>query len=295
MKNWRIVLIFLVLSCTDPLRAQEKTIVTWMLQDLPPASILINDRPTDGILDRLLGTIIRNWPEAEHRMLPANPNRTWSMIAAGEPVCAINGVRSPERERVAYFANAYLAPPLQLVVRKSFADRLPLNANGEVRLRLLLAQENTRGLSPEKRSYGQQIDTWLAAAPPTTGFRRFNPGSFGGHALVMIARDRADYTFEYDFVLAYQQKQDRDLAGLRSLPIENATAPLLAGVACPRNEWGRATITRVDQIIARHAPTAEYQDNFSRWLTPETLRRYYPAMQTFYQQRRQPTPASQFH
>ncbi|WP_397534201.1 TIGR02285 family protein [Roseateles sp.] len=267
--------------------------MTWLLRDFPPSSMPVGGRPTQGMADEFVKAMVLRWPEAQHRYLVANNNRILSLLEAGEPACFTTALRVPARERQAYIADMLIVPPQMLIVRAETLPRLPLNAIGEVRLDAVLADASLRGLLLQSRSYGSQLDGQILARAGNSGLHL---SAATAHPLRLVARSRADYTIDYDYTLAYEQHFDESVrhAGLLSLPIEGNSKMLVAGIACPRTEWGRQAILRIDQLIASLAQNPEARSGLERWMTPQSRQRYGRQIEKFYQHRSQPLPASAF-
>jgi uncharacterized protein (TIGR02285 family) len=225
-----------------------------------------------------------HWPQANHSLVQANAKRSWQMVLNGDQACLLSALRTPEREKSAYFSNTLLGPPQQLIVRRDKLATLPRNAAGEVELPLLLADARLRGAFVEARSYGPVNDAELAKVARNANVARYATSDFGSRIVTMLVKDRADYTIGYELTLT----PDDGLA-LTSEPIAGASAPALAGIACPRNTWGRAVIRNVEQILGTPSGVALLRREAERWLaTPETRKRYGPQLEEFYRQRAKP-------
>jgi uncharacterized protein (TIGR02285 family) len=267
--------------------AQQLPVMTWILVDFPPAAMPVDGKPGQGVTDAIVRFVIKNWPEAEHRFTVVNANRAWAMLANGQEACYPTAIHTPERDKIALFADVNVLPPPQLVVRKDAAGRLPLNANGEVKLAELLAQGDMAGLLVEKRSYGPRLDALIAQRPAGSSAKLMVSSDFGARILKMVAFNRADYTLEHDLTLAYLQKTDAaNYGNLLGYPIEGNSETLVAGFACPRTAWGRQAVTRIDQIISRNIDARELREPLERWMTPETLKRFTPTINAYVAQRK---------
>lgn len=267
--------------------------MTWVLPDFAPVSIIEDGKPGNGITNELMLLLMTHWPNVEHRFITANTKRTWVMLEGKEEVCHASALVSDERLKIAYFSLTHLVPPPQLIIQADVLASYPRNAAGEVILSRLLASAK-RGALLEKRSYGASIDATIASRPDSSGLKLVTPSDYGTQTLKKLQLDRLDYTIEYDFVLAYQQSLDSSLKSLLSVPIAGNTAPVTAGVACPRSPWGQAAIRKIDAILSKHADSLHLRGALERWLTPETRKRYDAAMTRFYRQRATPTDAKEF-
>lgn len=256
--------------------------VTWLMSDFPPVGEPVNGRPGDGMSDRVVKYLVARWPQAAHHFVYANPNRVWSMIAAGEHACFANALRTPEREQLAYFRNAYLLPPPQLIVRPQALSAIALNARGEADLPTILRQPGLRGLVVEKRSYGPAIDAQLGNPAAGAHLKRLAPGNYGRNILTMLNMNRADYTIELDFVMTHAITQSADLAKLKIVPLAGSADLLVGGIACPRTAWGRAAIRQIDRLLASPEGSAVLSQAQMRWISKDSTRRYGAAMKDFF-------------
>jgi uncharacterized protein (TIGR02285 family) len=224
--------------------------------------------------------IRREWPEVQHGIVQANARRAWQMIAERDRACQITSVHTAERDRMAYFRDILIGPPQQLIVRRDKVQDLPRTASGEVDLPRLLASRTLRGALVDGRSYGETLDRTIAAAPRNPQLVRYATADFGSRIHTMLSRDRADYTIGYDATLRKEAGQAALLLTTES--IAGASAPVLAGVACPRTPWGQAVIRRVDQIAATPEAIALLRHEAESWLTPELRKRYAAQIEDFY-------------
>ncbi|MGW8394900.1 TIGR02285 family protein [Pseudoduganella sp. HUAS MS19] len=268
--------------------AQARDTMTWLMPDIPPASMPVGGKPTTGIADQIVLYLSTHWPDAEHRFIYANPKRTWLMVERGERACVVAALRNAERDRLAYFVNTNLVPPLQLVAQESTLPRLPLNAQGEVDLEKLLAHPALRGIIVERRSYGAAVDALLAKRPASSRMESTSVGDYGRNVLKLVTRGRADYTLDYDYALQYASKSEPEIGALKTVPIAQNNRPMLGGIACPRNAWGKATVKRIDQIVGTAAGAAAMIKAQNSWHTPASQQRYAAQISEFQRQRAKP-------
>lgn len=255
--------------------------LTWLVSNVHGTK-----RPVDG----MLAYLSQQWPEVKQGELTANAKRSWQLIAAGEHVCHTSAVRTPEREQLAYFSNTQLLPPPVVIVRRDRYARLPLNAAGEVDLSRLLADANLSGAYVEGRSYGAAIDALIAQRPRgNSGAFGYSSADFGSKILPMLDKGRADYAVEYEVAMALQAGKPIDMKRLRGVPIQGASDPVMAGIACPRTPWGLAAITAIDRLLSTPAAAAVLRLQFANSMSDESLRHYRGRMEAFMQQRAKPS------
>ncbi|UXH78437.1 TIGR02285 family protein [Roseateles amylovorans] len=256
--------------------------ITWLTSDntgMPGVS-----DPT-GVTGAMIRLISKHWPQVKHDILIANTKRSWQMIENGQQVCRANVVRTPDREKVAYFINTQLTPPPQLIVRRDQVARLPRLASGEVQLPQLLANPQLRGALIDGRSYGTALDELLAHRPANAAVTFYAPRDFGGRVLQMLSLDRADYSIDYDMALVMAG----DPKGLVSAPIHGASDLVMAGIACPRTAWGLEAIRGLDRALGRPEAAASLRRGLMRWVTPETQAHYAAQFDAFYRERAKPS------
>jgi uncharacterized protein (TIGR02285 family) len=278
-------LAFALLAASLASGAQARDKMSWLMPDVPPASMPVDGKPSTGIADQIVLYISAHWPDAEHQFIYANPKRTWLMIERGEQACVVAALRNAEREKLAYFVDTNLVPPLQLVVQEATLPHLPLNARGEADLEKLLADPALRGIVVERRSYGAAVDELLARRPANSRLETTSVGDYGRNVLKLVAHGRADYTLDYDYALLYASRSEPDIGKLATVPIAQNSKPMLGGIACPRNAWGLATARRIDQIVGTPEGAAAMIRAQSSWHTPASLRRYAAQINEFQRQR----------
>ena len=256
--------------------------MTWLMPDFPPIGVPVHGQPTDGMADQIVKYLIARWPESPHRFLYANPNRVWSMIAAGERVCFTGALRTPERDRYAYFRNTYLLPAPALIFRPEVLAALPLNARGEAEPAALMNSPDLRGLVIETRAYGRAVDALLKNPAASPNVKRIAASNYGKSIFTMLAINRADYTIDYDFALTHAASTDSQLAGLKVLPLAGANDLIVGGIACPRTDWGRAAIQKIDALLASREGSSVLAQAQARWISKESAQRYEEPMREFF-------------
>lgn len=279
--------------------------ITWLMPELdtvaPPSPGAASVPVRRGLAQPLSDYLAANWgTPAKHEVLIANVKRSWRMVEDGEPACHLGVLRTPEREGVAYFFDTHLIPPHQLMVRRAALAKVPRLPDGDADLEKIWADRQLRGAIVAGRSYGRALDALLAMRPAGV-IDEYTTSDFGGNMLSMIAVGRADYTIEFDFVLANQQELRAAVvagnaggasgasvngkvstADLVSVPIEGFSSPVISGIACPRNAWGKRTIDQVERVLSTPQARQFMRDEFLSHLSPEAQARYGPRIDAFY-------------
>ena len=279
--------------------------IIWLMPEVdtvaPPSPGAASVPVRRGLAQPLSDYLTANWgTPARHEVLIANVKRSWRMIEDGEQACHLGVLRTPEREAVAYFFDTHLIPPHQLMVRRSALAKVPRFTDGDADLEKIWAEKQLRGAIVAGRSYGRALDALLARRPPGA-IDQYTTSDFGGKMLSMIAIGRADYTIEFDFVLANHQELHAtagnasgngngngsgsgkvSTADLVSVPIEGFSSPVISGIACPRNAWGKRTIEQVERVLSTPQARQFMRDEFISHLSPEAQARYGSRIDAFY-------------
>ncbi|WP_457389623.1 hypothetical protein [Roseateles sp. P5_E1] len=224
----------------------------------------------------------------------ANAERSWVLIRERRRACHAGAARTPERERLAYFTDTWLVPPPQLIVRRDRRAALPLDANGAVDLKALLADASLRGVLAQGRSYGPALDALIKAQPAGPQVQHLFGGDYGSSLLPMLMQRRADYTLDYPNVLIAQASQPADEQSgepaLAALPIKGASEAIVSGIACPRTAWGHAAIRIIDAALGTPEGAAMLRDTLRISLPPDTQRAYLDVLDDHFNRRARPTP-----
>ncbi|WP_431049360.1 hypothetical protein [Roseateles sp. L2-2] len=289
-------------ALSAPVTAWAVDRITWLMPEVdtvaPPSPGAASVPVRRGLAQPLSDYLTANWgTPAKHEVLIANVKRSWRMVEDGEQACHLGVLRTPEREAVAYFFDTHLIPPHQLMVRRSALPKVPRLPDGDADLEKIWADKQLRGAIVAGRSYGRALDALLAKRPAGV-IDEYTTSDFGGNMLSMIAVGRADYTIEFDFVLANQQELRAAVvagnaggasgngkvstADLVSVPIEGFSSPVISGIACPRNAWGKRTIEQVERVLSTPQARQFMRDEFISHLSPEAQARYGSRIDAFY-------------
>jgi uncharacterized protein (TIGR02285 family) len=264
----------------------DKPPLTWAVVDLPPVYILA-DQPSvenlgDGVSDRLLRMTIGAMPEYRHTVMRMTLPRVLLEMRNGTPLCIMNVQRSPERDAVAYSTPLLLAPSLSIVMRDDVLKQHPTWRDG-VPLHELVKDANLHGIYLADRTFGPQLDI-IIQSPDNVGLKP-NNGATGINMLKMIALGRADYSLDYPAMLAYLSRGSNLGKRLMSVPIAESAAFVEGHVLCTRSDWGKAAVTRIDEVLRDLAATPAYRESLYRWLPRDELARDRKSLDRFFDQR----------
>jgi uncharacterized protein (TIGR02285 family) len=280
------ILIWIVVFFSLSKSANAHQQITWAMYDLAP-SYIVRGTPTvdtlgDGIADRLLGMLIKALPEYDHQIALMTMPRILLEMQADKPVCSVNVLRSPERERVAYFTPLLLTPAPQLILSVHLLKQHPEWKNG-VSLATLVNDKVLKGQYLAGRSFGDKLDGIIQSSSNVS--MKSNSGATGSNALKMISIGRADYTIEYPELLTVLLRNGEELGNLTAIPILDTNQFVEGYVMCSRNSAGLDVIRRIDAILKEHAASREYQLALENWLQPDEARRHRRDYAHFYKTR----------
>ncbi len=235
--------------------------VTWAIYDAPPFMIADGPDRDAGVFDRIRHLLDERLAGSPQVTLVAPFPRLLASLKDGVPLCFIGGVETPERDGFAAFSlPVAMFYPLRIVVhateRARFESRAPLSLEG------LLADPSLRSSLLKDRSFGGRVDALLRRNPPSSVY-----SDFGG-AFNMLLADRLDYLVDYSAIAAYGAKRLGQPGALVDLPFAEAPAPVFSRVMCPKSDWGRQVIARVDAILRVERPGPAYRGIVEAWADP---------------------------
>ncbi|MBE0365275.1 hypothetical protein PULV_a2042 [Pseudoalteromonas ulvae UL12] len=257
---------------------QERII--WQLNHAPPSTIVHGQYKQQGFIDLILEQIIRKMPEYQHSIEVSSLAGSTFEIRSQKTVCLPALFSSPEREKFMLFSQASIVHPSNRLV---FLNKNSKGIAGQqLDLAHLLARKDLYLGLDKSRSYGAVADAALADVEPISHVYRRASESPNG-LIEMVALGRLDYTIAYPFQVQYYL-QSNQLVGkspLTMAQIYGQAAYSMGQVACPKNEWGKQVITRVNQVLNQLKPTQEYKAAMTRWWKESAQD---PNFVTFYQQ-----------
>lgn len=254
---------------------EAKDTITWLEVHMPPFLIQEGPQQGQGYGNMVAALIEQQLPDYEHHRLTTNVTRRFDMFKRGDQVCSVGLYRTPEREDFLYFSiPSLLTMPPVLVIHKKQLHLL--NTEGVSLVTLLRNSEFRLGLSSD-RSYGAALDAVLKQSQPIGNRVVFSGQELGENYLKMLLLDRLDGLLALPDEALYHA----DNMGIRE---QIALVPLLenqqdlsswmCAVACPKNDWGRTVIDRVNQALLHIRGKAVYRRAYERWLDPTLLTRY---------------------
>jgi len=240
--------------------------ITWGWFNAAPYMIAEGPGRQLGIFDQIRSVLKEQMPEYEHKEVQAPFPRIFQEIKNGNPWCFVGGVRSPEREKLAYFsAPVAVFLPFRVIVRK---DRLAeFGGTGQVSLAALLGDPALRSSVLRGRLFTPAIDALLKNHAPLQFHSEFN------EALQMLLAKRLDYLIELPVIANYSAHQLGREGELTALTIGESDDATVSNVMCARTPWGKQVIERINAVLHAQRDTPRYRRIVEHWSDEDGVRR----------------------
>jgi polar amino acid transport system substrate-binding protein len=256
-------------SCTAPASAATDRL-TWGWFNAAPYMIAAGPDKGQGIFDQIRTLLKDEMPEYEHKDVQAPFPRILREISNGNPWCFVGGVKSPEREALYYFsAPVAVFLPFKVVVRRDRLAEFGGGSSGTVSLAELLNKPAMRSSFLRGRTFTPSINTLLQQAH-LADTRQYH--SEFNEALQMLLAGRLDYLIELPIISTYSARQLGRDGELAALAIREHAEPTMNRVMCPRTEWGKQVVRRVDTVLHAQRAGARYRAIVERWSDDESVR-----------------------
>lgn len=253
------------------LNAQDQII--WRVSDWPPAYIFDGPYKGQGMGDGVISYLKDRLPEYEHSTMKMNSKRLKEEIKAGKNVCSATALRR------GYYLNSevdMLVLPQRIYIRR---DKIGgMDQKSSISLDEILNDTSLKAGVSHGR-YLKKLNAIVA-----NHLNKKNITNIPNYASLirMLFSGRVDYIIEYPSVIKYFETnyyQTGVITGLYIKEIENISY-IKGLVGCPKTEWGRTVINKVNQILLRDRKREEYLEPLLRWYDEEDQKK----LKEFYNQ-----------
>lgn len=239
----------------------EDALPTWAIYDAPPFMIADGPDQDAGVFDQIRRLLDARLFDAPSRTLRAPFPRIIASLKDGAELCFLGGVKTPEREDFAVFSlPVAMFYPLRIVVHAT--ERARFEARAPLSLAALLADRSLRTSLLRNRSLGSRIDALMRDFPGPPVHAEF------GEAFRMLSVDRLDYLVDYSAIAAYGARSLGQDDAFVALPFVEAPEPVMNRVMCPKTEWGRRLVARIDGVLRVERPNPAYRRIVEAWAEP---------------------------
>ncbi|MCP4348760.1 MAG: transporter substrate-binding domain-containing protein [Desulfobacterales bacterium] len=240
-----------------PYSVQAKDQITWMKIHWPPLMVLENNQLKSGRAVLQLRLLEKDMPEYEHVYENMNWARFRFDATQGRHVCNPMAIKTENNKNVVELSIPFtITLPCVVVAKKSTLARI---GNPEsISVPDLLSIQGIRGVVQDTRSYTAQVDAIIQKHIDGSNltFRAIAAKSI----IPMLLDNRIDYTIEYSYIADYLVKKAGGKMETIGMIRINGYPPIVYGrVACPKNEWGKRVIQKVNDVLRKQRPTPYYR------------------------------------
>ncbi len=284
--SYRLFLFYCTLAfgiaiCTPNVLYAQGTI-TWHHPDFPPSYILEGKNRGRGTVDNIHQLVFAHLTDYEHKTTVANFRRIIQTIKARRDACAIAILWNEEREKIVeYSIPHFLVHPNRIIIRKNSLIQFEpyKELDGTYSLKKTLKGETlVFGYAPG-RSYSKKLDQILHLFASDKNSIVVAQNTVLEGILRMLARGRIDYTLGYAHEVAYITSTGNLGENFISLPVTGANDLIPVYTGCPKNEWGRAIIEKLNRYYYKARSSKTFYGAYLQWLDINAKAQYETSVQ----------------
>lgn len=260
---------------TWPQVSQARNTLIWVLRDLPPTTIFEGPQKGRGVIDQALPVLMASLPEYDHQIVHVNRARGMQMLREQPFVCDPALMFNLQRAQwIAFSITSFRVFSNGLAVRRKDRDGVqPFIHDGQIDLRALLASAPHNVGVVAERSYGEQIDSLLAQAPPGALMAHYGNSAIG-NLLQMQRHGRLKALIGYQPEIRFQaQQQGIDPNELEFYPIQGMPKYQSVNVGCSNTAQGRQAVERINRALLELRPHT-LLELYAQWLEPSLREQY---------------------
>ncbi len=277
-KPFLLISILIVSLMTPVLNSQaEEKIIYWPYFSYPPMFIIEgNELSGNGI--NIQDYLIRNMPEYTHKRISASPKRMFENLKHGANYCVVGALKTPDRETFMHYSYPCRVSFYPMIVIRS-KDKTLDSADKTLSLNQLLGNKDLVFGNIDGIKYGEEINHLIAKNNAEENLNRIEMVS-GPDALMqlltMLVNGRIDYFIAEPTTMQYFIKNEPELEDkITFMQINEQSQVAAAGyVTCPKNEWGKTIINRINKILHQAVTTDEFYSLALPWIKEDFLDEY---------------------
>ncbi|WP_108651644.1 transporter substrate-binding domain-containing protein [Dongshaea marina] len=270
MRYFRAFWILLVSACFisgsmgvkahHPKVVDEEHEIYWPYLDSPPLYHYLGKDDLRGFgfdIVRMLGKELKGY---HNTFVQTSPDRLFIGIKERLNYCMYGVYKTPEREEFMYFSlPARITPPSALVIRKT--DLAKFGQGKPLSLQELLKDQKLRFVYLNGVIYSAYANGLIEDYRNDSNLYPLNYHGSSLRPLEMLLRKRADYTLSTPSMLYEADKQE--LADkIAYIPRLKDYEYQVGYVVCPKNEWGRQLIDKINHILYLKVSKGQYFEYF---------------------------------
>lgn len=263
-------------TCLLPSVAWTKDSISWMESATPPFFIHEGDLKGQGYVEAINNILIENLPEYDHTKTLANLSRHYQQWKQGEKSCAPSMYKTKEREKFAYFSipSTYSLPIVLIINKKNFSA---FGGSKTVSLTSILQSNKFVIGRINNRSFGAEFDNTLDSYGNEKNIFVYEGADLLAGLFKMLMAGRIDAlpgSPEEAIYLAETMGIRDQIMTLNIEENQGHSESYLGYMACSKNEWGKAAINNINQVLLEQRGTERYRAAYERWLDPSSLEGY---------------------
>ncbi len=245
-----------------------KDTITWGHICTPPLYICDKDGVT-GVGADIENIIFENLQEYNHERLSSNVERILDNLKTDSLFCSSSLSKNPEREKFAYYSiPAAIVPPIHIFIRKD--DHSVFKGLDILSLEKTLKDSKLKFGYPSGRSFGPKIDSIIKVHSKDPHLSATYSSEVSDQQINLLIGNRIDYTIGGYFALKFAAKKRGVEDKILALKVEESQNYLMLYVVCPKNDWGKAMIDKINTILRKEIPTQRYFDCFKPFYEDST-------------------------
>jgi len=272
MKNNKIIILILSIILFLPFNGFAKDKITWLIAHWPPFMELDKSRGNivggeNGLQLKMLQNSLKDY-EHIHREMPWN--RFYFFVKKGKRICNALAAKNAEREAFVHFSTPIsVSLSNQIVMRKETIAQLGVPES--LSLIELMQDQRFKGILIKGRSYSHDIDELL---------KKYEKGSNITRVVIdeqtylkMLVKKRMDYILEFPSTLENTiKKYLPDFKNkLEAISIRGISPYEYTYVACPKNEWGKNLIKKIDNSLEKLQKTEPFRNTLKKSYSGKNL------------------------
>lgn len=268
-KSLLILTAVLVIAVSLPLVSMAKDTIIWTYFSYPPLYI-IKDGQVSGIGIEIQNLLWENMPEYNHERVEASVQRMFENMKHGQKYCVIGALKNPEREEFLYYSiPCRIELPEGLMIRKN--DLQKYRADSEVSLEDLLKKgQFTLGYLKGSRDQGV-LDNIIREYQEKKKVITISGTDSFQQLLKMTDAGRIDGAIGNSFTIKEAGFEDR----IAAVPLkENRDNPLIGYAVCPKNDWGKQVIGKINAVLKKEIPGEKYLQIYTPWIDERLMPRF---------------------
>lgn len=243
----------------------EATSLEWVINTAPPFHIDSGSLEGQGICDVLIDVIDDAIPELSSNRTVLPQTRITQQFDRNQNQCFPCMIHRPVSSSATYTEPTHFYYPHGIITTQENAAAMIAAFGNPVKLESLVSDGSFQLGYPAGRRYPslQHIIDGFAGTDIT---RLVHTGENATVAiLAMIKSGRIDYTIEYQILSNFDASTSED-SPLVFLPIaETQGSYVLGAIGCTNNEWGRAMVSAINQVLPQVRQDPKFLDILELW------------------------------